>query len=128
MELLSGGKINMPEAPLKQCAKCKLNLTREMYCLKCAELKKKQYQAQRNKSWQHLYGSRWRKARKSFLINHPLCADCLGDGLSVRANVVDHIKPHKGNIKLFWDRSNWQGLCDTCHNKKTANEGAFGRS
>lgn len=32
------------------------------------------------------------------------------------ATVVDHIKPHRGNQKLFWDKENWQSLCTKCHN------------
>jgi hypothetical protein len=32
------------------------------------------------------------------------------------ATVVDHKIPHKGNAELFWDESNWQGLCDNDHN------------
>lgn len=32
------------------------------------------------------------------------------------ANVVDHVIPHRGNTALFWDRSNWQSLCEHCHN------------
>ena len=35
------------------------------------------------------------------------------------ATVVDHIKPHRGDQKLFWDRSNWQPLCEHHHNVKT---------
>ncbi|WP_144469068.1 HNH endonuclease signature motif containing protein, partial [Bacillus pumilus] len=35
--------------------------------------------------------------------------------------------PHKGDKKLFWDSSNWQPLCASCHNRKTAKEdGGFG--
>jgi 5-methylcytosine-specific restriction enzyme A len=32
---------------------------------------------------------------------------------------VDHIIPHKGNQKLFWDTKNWQSLCEMHHNRKT---------
>ena len=35
------------------------------------------------------------------------------------ANVVDHIKPHRGDSALFWNTENWQSLCDKCHNSKT---------
>jgi 5-methylcytosine-specific restriction endonuclease McrA len=28
---------------------------------------------------------------------------------------VDHITPHRGDLKLFWQRSNWQALCTPCH-------------
>jgi 5-methylcytosine-specific restriction protein A len=46
----------------------------------------------------------------------------------VAANEVDHIKPHKGDMALFWDSSNWQSLCKPCHSAKTATEdGGFGR-
>jgi shikimate kinase len=31
------------------------------------------------------------------------------------ATVVDHIKPHRGDQALFWDKNNWQPLCTHCH-------------
>jgi 5-methylcytosine-specific restriction protein A len=41
---------------------------------------------------------------------------------------LDHIVPHKEVWALFWDPTNWQGLCDGCHSFKTATEdGGFGR-
>jgi 5-methylcytosine-specific restriction protein A len=96
------------------------------YCNDCAKKKTKQYEQNRNTEWQHLYGSKWQHARKSFLSQHPLCAECLKGGTTKAANVVDHIIPHKGNINIFWNVSNWQSLCKRCHDKKTATEGAFG--
>lgn len=68
------------------------------------------------------YGNRWRKARKAFLESHPLCEECLKHGRYVKATDVDHIVAHRGDLKLFWDRSNWQALCHSCHSKKTARE------
>lgn len=29
--------------------------------------------------------------------------------------VVDHVIAHKGDQRLFWDRSNWQVLCPDDH-------------
>lgn len=29
--------------------------------------------------------------------------------------VCDHIKPHRGDERLFWDRANLQTLCKPCH-------------
>ncbi|WP_309304432.1 HNH endonuclease [Brevibacillus laterosporus] len=29
---------------------------------------------------------------------------------------------HKGDKTLFWDRNNWQPICEQCHNRKTARE------
>lgn len=41
------------------------------------------------------------------------------------ATVVDHIIPHRGDQKLFWDRSNWQALCKSCHDSKTMTEDRY---
>ncbi|MCB4811684.1 HNH endonuclease [Methylovorus menthalis] len=38
------------------------------------------------------------------------------------ATVVDHIKPHRGDMALFWDRNNWQAMAKECHDRKTARE------
>ena len=66
------------------------------------------------------YDFRWQKARKTYLAHHPLCVICEKKGITTLATVVDHIIPHRGNSKLFWDVENWQPLCEICHNKKTA--------
>jgi 5-methylcytosine-specific restriction enzyme A len=66
------------------------------------------------------YGSRWRAASKHFLSAHPLCVACLEIGRPRVATVVDHVVPHKGDDRLFWDESNWQALCRQCHAVKTA--------
>lgn len=39
--------------------------------------------------------------------------------------VVDHIVPHRGDQKLFWDRGNWQPLCEHHHNVKTMTEDRY---
>src|SRR5690606_17095566 len=63
------------------------------------------------------YTSRWDKARAAYLAKHPWCRMCLAnDGERVRATVVDHIKPHRQDMRLFWDKSNWQSLCEPHHN------------
>lgn len=58
---------------------------------------------------------RWRKARARFLRDNPLCVMCEAEGRVSAARVVDHIKPHKGDMALFWDEDNWQALCKRCH-------------
>lgn len=57
------------------------------------------------------YDSKWREARTGYLAKHPTCVRC-----NAPATVVDHVTPHKGDMKLFWDRKNWQSLCTPCHN------------
>lgn len=68
------------------------------------------------------YGYKWQKSRLEFLKVHPLCVYCDRIGIVTVANVVDHIIPHKGDQKLFWDRKNWQALCTNCHNTTKARE------
>ena len=71
------------------------------------------------------YRSRWRKARAVYLQSHPLCVRRLAKGRYVKATVVDHIIPHRGDRKLFWDRDNWQALCKSCHDSKTMTEDRY---
>ena len=82
---------------------------------------------QRESAARRGYGSAWQKARLQYLMINPLCVDCEAENRIVSAIVVDHIVPHKGDNELFWDRSNWQGLCKTHHSRKTATQdGGFG--
>jgi 5-methylcytosine-specific restriction protein A len=68
------------------------------------------------------YDARWRKARTRFLAAHPLCTECHALGIICAAQVVDHVRPHKGDQALFWDETNWQSLCTAHHSAKTARE------
>lgn len=89
--------------------------------------KKEHYQAHpRGSSTQQGYGSRWRRYRLAFLTANPLCIHCLADGVTTPATVVDHIKPHRGDARLFWDPDNHQPLCKRHHDAKTAREGRWG--
>ena len=63
-----------------------------------------------------MYDHQWRKARAAFLMENPFCRMHEERGAMVLATVVDHIVPHRGDHELFWDQSNWQPLCDHCHN------------
>ena len=72
-----------------------------------------------------LYGSKWTKARRQYLMQHPLCVECQRDGVVEAATVVDHIEPHRGDYMKFWNRANWQGLCKRHHDSKTATEDAM---
>lgn len=100
-----------------------MTLTTEGYCDK----HKEDMHPKRDSSSARLYGHKWRKESKQFLASHPYCAECARQGRHTLATEVDHIKPHRGNLKLFWDRKNWQGLCHSCHSTKTAKEdGGFG--
>lgn len=63
-----------------------------------------------------LYDSvRWRKVRQMVLNEEPLCRMCLSIKRTTPATVVDHVKPHKNDMNLFYDRDNLQALCAPCH-------------
>lgn len=112
----------------KICAKtgCS-NLTTGRYCEDHQE-EKYNYDQYRGSSAKRGYDYRWQKARKAYLRKHPLCKHCEENGRIEPATVIDHIIPHRGDKQLFWDRdNNWQPLCESCHNRKTARyDGGFG--
>lgn len=82
--------------------------------------------APRLNSTQRGYGYKWQQAREGWLRKHPLCVMCEKPTM---AKEVDHKIPHKGDMVLFWDSSNWQSLCKSHHSEKTAREdGGFGRN
>lgn len=53
--------------------------------------------------------------RDHLLSRHPWCVICRRMGRLTRATVVDHIRPHKGDPRLFFDYDNLQPLCASCH-------------
>lgn len=114
--------ILLPKKPKKPCKHpgCPM-LTDDNYC----ELHRREHGEDRPKTTDRGYNSRWRKARNIYLKEHPLCAYCMKEGKYTKATVVDHIIPHRGDKKLFWDESNWQSLCKSCHDKKTMTEDRY---
>lgn len=73
------------------------------------------------KKWYCLAG--WKSLRNIILSRDYMCQICK-ERIST---VCDHIKPHRGNWNMFIDPANLQGLCEPCHDRKTALEdGGFG--
>jgi 5-methylcytosine-specific restriction enzyme A len=73
------------------------------------------------------YDTKWHKASADFLKlpGNERCA-C---GCWRAADMVDHRIAPKGNMKLFWDRTNWQPYALICNTRKAIkHEGGFGRS
>lgn len=111
----------MPRFPDKPCAHpgcAKLVPRGEMYCEKHKALHPKEPEDRRHASARG-YDRRWQSARLVFLAEHPLCEECMKEGRYVKATVVDHIIPHRGDRELFWDQDNWQSLCKHHHDVKT---------
>lgn len=74
-------------------------------------------EARRENANKRGYNSAWNRARVGYLSRHPICVIC-----GRPATEVDHIIPHKGDYKKFWDTTNWQSLCHECHSRKTYRE------
>jgi 5-methylcytosine-specific restriction enzyme A len=119
----------MPSKPLKPCNAIRCpNLTKDKYCDDHKQVEQQLANHTRGTAAERGYNYKWQKARLGYLKKHPLCIHCQLEGIFIPARVVDHIVPHKGDTKLFWDKSNWQPLCKRHHDIKTATEdGGFGR-
>jgi len=66
----------------------------------------------------------WIKLRKAYLMEHPLCEECLKQGKTTVAEQVHHIK-HILEGKDEWemksigyDYNNLEALCEKCHREK----------
>lgn len=75
----------------------------------------REYDARRGSARKRGYTATWDRAAADFKRRNPLCVMCQARGKITAAYAVDHIVPHKGDQKLFWDESNWQSLCQECH-------------
>lgn len=85
---------------------------------RCSVHARTREQARGNLAIRKLYKTdRWERLRLRVLVESAYqCAQC-GD-VTVRLE-VDHIRPHRGDLRSFWDRSNLQALCVACHTRKT---------
>lgn len=99
-------------------------------CPQHVRAEQRAHDAARGSASKRGYGRRWQAASKGWLRQHPLCQcpDCdEGRKRVTPATVVDHKVPHRGDMALFWDPTNWQSMAKTCHDSKTAREdGGFG--
>ena len=117
----------MPELPKRKCAEPNCAAMAAPGDCRCEKHRQKYADATRRTPWRAeratLYGSaRWQAVRRAVLLERPFCVKCLEKGVYNLAQVVDHIKPHKGDEALFWDEKNLQPLCKVCHDIKTAAE------
>ncbi|MBD8492978.1 HNH endonuclease [Pseudomonas syringae] len=122
----------MPLRPQKPCNAlgCRALTRNPRYCDAHLHLLKSHVREKpRESSAARGYGYKWQQARAGWLAKHPLCVHCAARGRVTEATEVDHIRPHKSDMAVFWDRENWQSLCGPCHSAKTASEdGGFGNS
>ncbi|THF93398.1 MAG: HNH endonuclease [Sulfitobacter sp. SK025] len=98
---------------LCRCGKIVPHGTRCACQIASTRARNKRHDGNRPTAAQRGYNGAWRALRKAFLAAFPRCAMC-----NAPATVVGHIIPHKGDMVLFWDKSNLQSLCAPCHNRR----------
>ena len=99
-------------------------LTGGRYCTEHQRQVSRRYDQQRGSSTKRGYGGGWRRYRKWYLSQtaNIFCAT----GCGQPSTDVDHIRPVRGaSDPLFWERSNHQALCHTCHSRKTVEDGRW---
>lgn len=121
----------MPRRPLKPCSHpgCpELHRNRRGRCDLHQRLANADYRTRSDRPdyRERGYDARWDREKKKFLKRNPICAV---EGCGQPAYAVDHWRPHRGDRRLFWDRTNWVPMCQTHHNQKSAAENPrpFGR-
>ena len=89
-----------------------MELTTETYCSKHKPKRPS------TSNWSSMYNNRkWREYSRRYLVANTYCVEC-----GAIATDVDHIKPHRGDVALFWKENNHQALCHSCHSRKTMRE------
>ena len=100
-------------------------ITKERFCHKHKGYEKavqKDYESRREHD--PFYNSpQWRKARKMHLARHPLCQDCLDEGIITASKpgsplIVDHVEEIKDGGRRL-DPKNFRTRCQEHHNRKT---------
>ena len=120
----------MPSSTASICRTCsKRTVLGTSYCADHSEAQHKaEYEAARaTLEHRKMYNTaRWRLVRANVLRTQPLCAECGHRAAQVVHHVVDAVAwMAKG--ESFFDRTNLQGLCTSCHNVHTARTAGWGR-
>jgi 5-methylcytosine-specific restriction endonuclease McrA len=73
---------------------------------------------QRRHPYDHIYADRrWPWLSRQVRAEEPLCRLKL-PGCTVVTEVADHVRPHRGDERLAFDRDNLQGACRACNSRK----------
>ncbi|WP_218578363.1 hypothetical protein [Vineibacter terrae] len=102
----------MPMRPPRACG-CGYTIAAGEMC-PCQRARKAAADRRRPGARARGYDSKWQRESKAFLARpenrHCVC------GCGRLADMVDHIIPHRGDQRLFWNRANWQPMASSpCH-------------
>jgi 5-methylcytosine-specific restriction endonuclease McrA len=113
----------MPMRPPHVCG-CGYKIASGELC-PCQRMQKAKAEKARPGARQRGYTRDWERESKAFLAR-PENSHC-ACGCGQPAEMVDHIIPHKGDQRLFWNKANWQPMTKRCNSAKAARqEGGFG--
>lgn len=111
----------MPRRPPGRCTTCGTRRDAQNRCPHCTTSRRRT-SGQKRTEWRWVYDdARWAPLRDQVLSEEPLCRA----GCGHPPTVVDHIRPHRGDEHLAFDRANLQAMCKPCHDAKTAHETGF---
>jgi 5-methylcytosine-specific restriction protein A len=109
----------MPDTPLRPCAEpgCPARVPYG----RCPTHARVQDKSRPNVDQRRLYRTaRWRRLRQQVLTDmDALCHECYTEGRVEPATDVHHKTKPQGNVELFFERSNLQGLCRRHHSAHT---------
>jgi len=116
----------MPRRPPRPCAVhgCPNLVYSGSRCEQHLLPKDRTYETVRASAAKRGYGVKWQGKRNAYAKSHPWCEDPYGvhQGQRVKMKIVDHITPLKQGGRD--DETNYQSLCTTCNNYKTAHDGS----
>jgi 5-methylcytosine-specific restriction endonuclease McrA len=111
----------MPSRPPSRCTSCGTRRDARGACPTCRPASQRKA-TQTRADWHWVYDDkRWPTLRDQVLSEEALCRA----GCGRPPGVVDHIRPHRGDETLAFDRANLQAMCKPCHDSKTAHETGF---
>lgn len=105
----------MPFRAPRICS-CGLKVAYGARCI-CQVQRKAEADKRRPNARERGYDTSWQRESKAFL-SLPANRYC-ACGCGRVANMVDHIIPHRGDMRLFWNRANWQPMASSpCHSSR----------
>jgi 5-methylcytosine-specific restriction endonuclease McrA len=103
----------MPTRPPRLAACCGKIIPAAELCAcqrKRAQERKARHDAHRPSAGARGYGGKWQREREAFLKVNRVCKRC-----GASATIVHHRIPHRGNPRIFWNRTDWIPVCKPCH-------------
>lgn len=113
----------MPRRPKRPCSHpgCP-NLTDGRFCEEHQKEENKRYERyDRDPAIKRRYGRAWKRIRDSYAASHPMCEECLKNGIYVPTEEIHHKLPlSQGGTH---NRENLIALCKSCHARIHAKSG-----